>query len=218
MSLALACWGVVVAAYYSPPTASGTGRRWGFCGVPSSALSYLRQAGRVALLASLVLFAPVSRIAVELLACETVSMPPAGVLGLNGGGSIAMPSADTTGGGGASIHVSTLGSNHYFVCWARSGAHLPAGVLAALTLAVYVVALPLLTLRWALADRALALAGSGSCHHCEYMYDQVAGLQVEPADLRGRNVNVLGAGQVIETLRAQKAKTFRQNFDDALGK
>ncbi len=48
--------------------------------------------------------------------------------------------------------------------------------------------------------------------------DQVAGLQIEPPDLRRRNVNVLRAGQVIEALRAEKAETFRQDFQHALGK
>ena len=48
--------------------------------------------------------------------------------------------------------------------------------------------------------------------------DQVAGLQIEPADLRRRNVNVLRAGQVIETLRTQEAEAFRQHFEHALGK
>ena len=48
--------------------------------------------------------------------------------------------------------------------------------------------------------------------------DQIAGLQIEPADLRRRNVNVLRAGQIIEALRTQKAETFRQHFEHALGK
>ena len=47
---------------------------------------------------------------------------------------------------------------------------------------------------------------------------KIAGLQVKPADLRRRNVNVLRAGQIIETVRAQKAKAFRQNFQHAFGK
>ena len=48
--------------------------------------------------------------------------------------------------------------------------------------------------------------------------DEVAGLQIEPADLRRRNVNVLRAGQVIEALRPQEAEAFRQHFEHALGK
>jgi hypothetical protein len=48
--------------------------------------------------------------------------------------------------------------------------------------------------------------------------DEISGLQIEPADLRRRNVNVLRAGQIIETLRPQKAEAFRQNFQHALGK
>ncbi len=46
---------------------------------------------------------------------------------------------------------------------------------------------------------------------------EIAGLQIEPADLRRRNVDVLRARQVIETLRAQEAEAFRQNFQHALG-
>ena len=48
--------------------------------------------------------------------------------------------------------------------------------------------------------------------------DQIAGLQIKPADLRRRNVNVFRARQVIKTLRPQKTEAFRQHFNDALGK
>ena len=48
--------------------------------------------------------------------------------------------------------------------------------------------------------------------------DQISRLQIKPADLRRRNVNVLRARQIIETLRAQKSKAFRQHFQHALGK
>ena len=47
---------------------------------------------------------------------------------------------------------------------------------------------------------------------------QVAGLQIEPANLRRRHVNVFGTRQVVETLRAQEAEAFRQDLQHALGK
>ena len=45
--------------------------------------------------------------------------------------------------------------------------------------------------------------------------DGVAGAQAEAADLRWRNVDVVGAGQVIGFRRAQKAEAVRQNLDHA---
>ena len=48
--------------------------------------------------------------------------------------------------------------------------------------------------------------------------DEISGLQIKTADLRRRNVNILRAGQIIETLRPQKAEAFRQNFQHALRK
>ncbi len=46
-------------------------------------------------------------------------------------------------------------------------------------------------------------------------FDGVAGAQAEPADLRGRDVDVVRAGQVIRFRRAQKSEAVRQHFDDA---
>ncbi len=45
--------------------------------------------------------------------------------------------------------------------------------------------------------------------------DQIARLQIKPADLRRRDVNILRARQVIETHRAQEAEAFAQNFQHA---
>ena len=47
--------------------------------------------------------------------------------------------------------------------------------------------------------------------------DGVAGLQVEFADLRGRDVNVVGAGEIVVIGRAQKAVAVGQDFQHALG-
>ena len=46
--------------------------------------------------------------------------------------------------------------------------------------------------------------------------DEIAGLQLETPDLRGRDVNVLGAGQVIVAGRTEESKTVRQDFQHAL--
>ena len=46
--------------------------------------------------------------------------------------------------------------------------------------------------------------------------DQVAGLQVKPANLGGRDIDVLRAGEVIEALGAQEAEAFGQDFQHAL--
>src|SRR5438876_449745 len=48
--------------------------------------------------------------------------------------------------------------------------------------------------------------------------DGVAGFQVEFADLRRRNVNVVGAGKVIVVRRTQKAVAIRQDFQHSFSK
>ena len=45
--------------------------------------------------------------------------------------------------------------------------------------------------------------------------DGVAGAQAEAADLRGRDVDVVGSGQVIRLGSAQKAEAVLENFDNA---
>ena len=47
--------------------------------------------------------------------------------------------------------------------------------------------------------------------------DGVAGLQVELADLRRRNVNVVGTGQVVVIGRAEEAVAVGQDFQHAFG-
>ena len=48
--------------------------------------------------------------------------------------------------------------------------------------------------------------------------DGVAGLEVELANLRRRNVNVVGAGQIVVVGRAQEAVAVGQDFEHAFGK
>ena len=47
--------------------------------------------------------------------------------------------------------------------------------------------------------------------------DEVASLEVEPADLGRRDINVFRAGQIVEALGSEEAKAFRQDFQDAFG-
>ncbi len=47
--------------------------------------------------------------------------------------------------------------------------------------------------------------------------DGVAGLQIELADLRRRNVNVIRTGQVVVIGRAEKTVTIGQDFQHAFG-
>ena len=48
--------------------------------------------------------------------------------------------------------------------------------------------------------------------------DGVAGFEVEFANLRGRDVDVVGAGQIVVIGRAQEAVAVGQDLEDALGK
>ena len=45
--------------------------------------------------------------------------------------------------------------------------------------------------------------------------DGVAGAKPETADLRGRDINIVGSGQIVGIRRAQKSKTVGENLDDA---
>ena len=47
--------------------------------------------------------------------------------------------------------------------------------------------------------------------------DQVAGLQIETADLRRRDVDVFRTRQIIEALRTQEAEAFGQHLEHAFG-
>ena len=47
--------------------------------------------------------------------------------------------------------------------------------------------------------------------------DGVAGAQVETADLRGRDIDVIGARQIVVLRRAQKAEAVRQALEHAVG-
>ena len=47
-------------------------------------------------------------------------------------------------------------------------------------------------------------------------HDRVAGAQVEPLDLAGRDVDVVGAVQIIPVGAAEESVAFRQNFEHAL--
>src|SRR5690606_32638966 len=47
--------------------------------------------------------------------------------------------------------------------------------------------------------------------------DQIAGLQIETANLRRRYVDVFRAGEIIETLRAQEAVAIGQHFKHTFG-
>ncbi len=64
-----------------------------------------------------------------------------------------------------------------------------------------------------LEQREVAFAFLGAA---DVSVDGVTGAQSEPADLRGRNVDVVRAGEIVGFRRAQKAETVRQYFDDTL--
>ena len=63
-----------------------------------------------------------------------------------------------------------------------------------------------------LEQREIALA---LLRAADLAVDGVAGAQAEAADLRGRDVDVVGAGQVVRLRRAQEAEAVGQHLDDA---
>ena len=64
-----------------------------------------------------------------------------------------------------------------------------------------------------LEQREIALAILG---RADRAFHRVAGAKAEAADLRGRNINIVGTGQIIGFRRAQKAEAVLQGFDHAL--
>jgi hypothetical protein len=59
----------------------------------------------------------------------------------------------------------------------------------------------------------IALAVLGRAH---FAFDGVAGVQVEAADLRRRDVDVVGGRHVAGVGRAQEAEAVRQHFQGAI--
>src|SRR5207247_6120808 len=64
-----------------------------------------------------------------------------------------------------------------------------------------------------LEEREVALALLGRPH---LAHDGVAGAQVEPLDLAGRDVDVVGAVEVVPVGAAEKAVALRKNLEDPL--
>ncbi len=64
-----------------------------------------------------------------------------------------------------------------------------------------------------LEQREIALALFGAA---DQTLDRVAGAQAEAADLRGRDIDVVGTGEIIGVGRTQEAETVLQHFDHAL--
>ncbi len=64
-----------------------------------------------------------------------------------------------------------------------------------------------------LGQREVALAILG---RADFAFDRIAGAQARAADLVGRDVDVVGAGEVVRLGAAQEAETVLQHFDRAL--
>src|SRR5579862_10340 len=58
----------------------------------------------------------------------------------------------------------------------------------------------------------IALAFLGAA---DMAVDSIAGAQAETADLRRRNIDIVGAGQVIRFRRSKKAEAVGKHLDDA---
>ncbi len=63
-----------------------------------------------------------------------------------------------------------------------------------------------------LEQREVALAVLG---RADVAFDGVAGAQAEAADLRRRDIDVVGAGEIVRFRRAEKAEAVGENLDDA---
>ena len=63
-----------------------------------------------------------------------------------------------------------------------------------------------------LKQREIALAFLGTA---DQTFHRIAGAQAEPANLRRRDINIVGTGQIIRIGRAQEAEAILQDLDDA---
>ena len=135
LACALACEAVALLCYWAGPRLG----RW----------RWTRAAlGRAAVTGVVVLYPTVATSAIGLLHCETVTLTAAAVLTLDGGSGLA-----GSGSGGGTVTLPVLAKDPFFVCWA--GSHTPAGALAVVAVALYVVAFPAVALGWLLADAQL---------------------------------------------------------------
>jgi hypothetical protein len=111
-----------------------------------------RLVGRGALTAALILYPAASTAAVSLLYCSQAGLSGRQLAALDAGSE---SSASSSSG---AVSILLLSSNPFFVCWVSGGAHRPAGILAALTLAVHVAGLPISLLIWLVLDAGLQRA------------------------------------------------------------
>ena len=141
MALALAAWTTAAAVFYLVP--------------PHAKLIRL-VGGQCALLGAFLLYASTTSTAISLVHCSVVSVAASAAASFDGGAAVAAAAAASASGTRASssavVSLSVLVSQPSFVCWAAGGSHRPAGVLAAVTLAWYVVGMPALTLWWLVWD------------------------------------------------------------------
>ena len=133
MLLALGLWAVAVVAFYVHRSHSA--RKSGYVGF----------LGRVALVCALILFPSAANTSVDLLNCRSVRLAASGIAAMDGGAAALAAAVSSR----APIDVSVLSSNSYFVCWSTDGSHRAAGMVAAVTLVLFVAFMPSLTLFWA---------------------------------------------------------------------
>lgn len=158
MILAVFAWTLCITMYYSRCVCVRLGRLGSLNGNASKAAV---SCGRAALTAALVLYSSSASTAVSLLYCSSHSVAADSVKALDGGWAAA--GTTTAGAGRGAVDVQVLVKNPYFICW--EGSHRIAGIIAAITLAVYVTALPIVLLVWAWKNQMLQsqLRQSASC-------------------------------------------------------
>lgn len=101
----------------------------------------IRSLGRVLMTASLLLYPPVSLSALSLLSCKVVAVTSAAVASLDGGAAYVV-----SGFPRSVVSVPVLTGDSFYVCYA--GSHKSAFAVAAVTAALFVALLPLVSLVW----------------------------------------------------------------------
>lgn len=130
MSVALVLWLVTVVIYYCTDSHAG------------------RLLGQASLTWAIALYPAAALTSTRLLSCNKVEVSQIGAAGLDGGPSLSSLDLRRTN----VITVAVSAADPFYVCWVASGHHRVPGLLAAITVPVYVIGLPMLTLLWLWLD------------------------------------------------------------------
>jgi hypothetical protein len=152
VSAAVAVWLVAVTVYF-------------FTSPNNPRHKWARLVGRVALTAALALYPAATTGAISLVHCTTTTLSVRSLSTLDGG-----PTMSNLANPSATASVTVLASDPYVMCWSPRGSQQPAGIVAVVTIAIYVILLPVGCLVGLLRDKALRFSLHGVPRRCAVLF------------------------------------------------